>query len=65
MGEKLVPCLSDHDIVSGTLKIVIPPIKKPRRKVYRYQKGDYESMRAETFRRVKRTWTHNHLTFQQ
>ena len=40
--------LSDHDIVSGTLKIAIPPIKKPRRKVYRYQKGDYESMRAET-----------------
>ena len=27
--------LSDHDIVSGTLKIVIPPIKKPRRKVFR------------------------------
>ena len=23
--------LSDHDIVSGTLKIVIPPIKKPKR----------------------------------
>ena len=23
---------SDHDIVSGTLKIFIPPIKKPRRK---------------------------------
>ena len=37
--------LSDHDIVSGTLKIFIPPIKKPRRKVYLYQKGDYESMR--------------------
>ena len=34
--------LSDHDIVSGTLKIFIPPIKKPRRKVYLYQKGDYE-----------------------
>ena len=32
--------LSDHDIVSGTLKIFIPPIKKPRRKVYLYQKGD-------------------------
>ena len=31
--------LSDHDIVSATLKVVIPPIKKPRRKVYRYQKG--------------------------
>ena len=25
--------LSDHDIVSGTLKIFIPPVKKPRRKV--------------------------------
>ena len=25
--------LSDHDIVSVTLKIIIPPIKKPRRKV--------------------------------
>ena len=37
--------LSDHDIVSGTLKIDIPRIKKPRRKVYRYQKGDYESMK--------------------
>ena len=24
--------LSDHDIVAGTLKVVIPPIKKPRRK---------------------------------
>ena len=43
--------LSVHDIVSGTLKIAIPPIKKPRRKVYRYQKGDdYESMRAETLK---------------
>ena len=37
--------LSDHDIVSGTLKIFIPPIKKPRRKLYLYQKGDYESMK--------------------
>ena len=43
--------LSDHDIVSGTLKIAIPPIKKPRRKVY--QKGDYESMRAETLKFAK------------
>ena len=39
---------SDHDIVSGTLKMFIPPIKKPRRKVYLYQKGDYESMRKDT-----------------
>ena len=45
--------LSDHDIVSGTLKIASPPIKKPRRKVYRYQKGDYESMRAETLKFAK------------
>ena len=45
--------LSDHDIVSGTLKIAIPPIKKPRRKVFRYQKGDYESMRAETLKFAK------------
>ena len=45
--------LSDHDIVSGTLEIAIPHIKKPRRKVYRYQKGDYESMRAETLKFAK------------
>ena len=32
--------LSDHEIVSGTLKIVIPPIKNPKRKVYKYQKGE-------------------------
>ena len=30
--------LSDHDIVAGTLKVVIPPIKKPRGKVYLYRK---------------------------
>ena len=49
--------LSDHDIVSGTLKVIIhptphpppPPIKKPRRKVYLYQKGDFESMRKDAF----------------
>ena len=40
--------LSDHDIVSRTLKNFIPQIKKPRRKVYLYQKGDYESMRKDT-----------------
>ena len=32
--------LSDHDVVSGTTK-------KPRRKVYLYQKGDFESMRKD------------------
>ena len=46
--------LSDHDIVSGTLKIVIPPIKKPRRKVYHYQKGDYEGMRSDALRFAKK-----------
>ena len=45
--------LSDHDIVPGTLKIVIPQIKKPRRKVYRYQKGDYESLRSDALRFAK------------
>ena len=39
--------LSDHDIVSGTLTVVFLPIKKPRKKVYRYQKGGYESMRSD------------------
>ena len=29
--------LSDYDIVAGILKVVIPPMKKPRRKVYLYQ----------------------------
>ena len=39
--------LSDHDVVSGTLKVYIPPKKKPRRKVYLYHKGDFESMRID------------------
>ena len=39
--------LSDHDIVSGSLKV--PPIKKPHRKLYLYQKGDYDSMRKNAF----------------
>ena len=47
---QLTDRLSDHDIVSGTLKIVIPQIKKPRRKVYRYQKGGFESMRSDALR---------------
>ena len=29
--------LSDHDVVSASLKVVVPPIKKPRRKAYLYQ----------------------------
>ena len=52
--------LSDHDIVSGTLKIFIPPIKKPRRKVYLYQKGDYESMRKDTLEFAKKKYFNGH-----
>ena len=52
--------LSDHDIVSRTLKIFIPPIKKPRRKVYLYQKGDYESMRKDTLEFAKEKYFNGH-----
>ena len=52
--------LSDHDLVSGTLKIFIPPIKKPRRKVYLYQKGDYESMRKDTLEFAKEKYFSGH-----
>ena len=51
--------LSDHDIVSGTLKIFIP-IKKPWRKVYLYQKGDYESMRKDTLEFAKEKYFSEH-----
>ena len=53
--------LSDHDIVSGTLKIFIPPIKKPWRKVYLYQKGDYESMRKNTLEFAKEKYFNGNL----
>ena len=55
--------LSDHDIVSGTSKIFTPPppqIKKPRRKVYLYQKGDYESMRKDTLEFAKEKYFNGH-----
>ena len=52
--------LSDHDIVSGTLKIFIPPIKEPRRKVNLYQKGDYESMRKDTLEFAKEKYFSGH-----
>ena len=45
--------LSDHDIVAGTLEVVISSIKKPRRKVYLYQKCDYEPMRKDAFEFAK------------
>ena len=52
-GYSLPDKLSDHDVGAGTLKVVIPPHKKKkkkkktRRKVYLYQKGNYESMRKD------------------
>ena len=53
--------LSDHDIVAGTLKVVISPIKKPRRKVYLYHKGDYESMRKDAFVFAKEKYFNGYL----
>ena len=52
--------LSDHDIVSGTLRLFIPPIKKTRRKVYLYQNGDYESMRNDTLEFAKEKYFNGH-----
>ena len=54
--------LSDHDVVAGTLEVVIPPIKKPRRKVYLYQKGDYESMRKDAFEFAKENYSRYSLS---
>ena len=53
--------LSDHDIVSGTLKNFILSIKKPQRKVYLYQKGDYESIRKDTLEFAKEKYFNGHL----
>ena len=52
--------LSDHDIVSEILKIFIPSIKKPRRNVYLYQKGDYESMRKDILEFAKEKYFNGH-----
>ena len=40
--------------------MVISPIKKPKRKVYRYQKGDYESMRKDTLKFAKEKYFNGH-----
>ena len=55
--------LSDHEILSETLKVVStppPPIEKPKRKVYQYQKGDYESMRKDTLKFAKERYFNGH-----
>ena len=41
--------------------MVILPIKKPKRKVYRYQNGDYESMRKDTLKFAKEMYFNGHL----
>ena len=52
--------LSDHDIVSGVLRIFIPHIKKPRRKVYSYQKRDFETMRKDALRFANEKYFNGH-----
>ena len=52
--------LSDHDIVSGTLKVIIPPIKKPLKSLYLYQKGNFESMRKDAFEFAKEKYFSGH-----
>ena len=52
--------LSDHDIFAGTLKTFIPPKKKPRRKVYLYQKGDYDSMTKDALNFANEKYFNGH-----
>ena len=52
--------LGDHDMVAGTLKVFIPPRKKPRRKVYLYQKGDFDSMRGDSSNLAKDKYFNGH-----
>ena len=52
--------LSDHDIVSGLLRIFIPHKKKPRRKMYSYQKGDFETMRKNASRFANEKYFNGH-----
>ena len=48
--------LSDHDIVSGTLEVIITPIKK----LYRYQNGDFGSLRKDAFEFAKENLFNGH-----
>ena len=45
--------LSDHDIVSATLNVSVPPVKVKRRKRYLYDKGNYDSMRSDASKFAK------------
>ena len=52
--------LSDHDVFAGTSKVTIPPINKPRRKVFQHQKDDYESMKKMHLDLKKRRYFNDH-----
>ena len=51
--QSLFACHDISVLVSNIRKKTVDAVKKPRRKVYRYQNGDYESMRAETLKFAK------------
>ena len=51
---------SDHDIVSGTLKVISLPIKKPRRNVIFVSEGDYETMRKDALGFAKEKYFNGH-----
>ena len=53
--------LCNHDVIAGTLKVTIPPIKKPRRKVYYYKTCDYGFIRKSEFRFAKEKYFNGHL----
>ena len=40
--------------------VIPPPIKEPKRKVYRYQKGDYEALRNDTLTFAKERYFNCH-----
>ena len=42
-------------------KVFSPPRKKPRRKVYLYQKGDFDSMRQNSSNFAKDTYFNGHF----
>ena len=52
--------LSDHDIVSGFLRIFILHMKKPWMKVYSYQKGDFETVRKDALRFANEKYFNGH-----
>ena len=47
-------------MVAGTLKVFIPPRKKPWRKVHLYQKGDFDSMRRDSSNFAKDKYFNGH-----